>query len=168
MPMAIERKIWRNHGGKERITLSRKGQVRHLYGLFFADKEKEFTIDIDAWHLAEGTESLIVLRGLVMNAAAVKIHGNVYIKKGAKGTKTRFEAKALLLSDKAKCEIIPALEIDENEVRASHSTYVGRLDDEELFYLRSRGITEDKARQMLIEAFLWPVTSQMKNVKGKT
>lgn len=140
-----------------------------MYGLFLVDSTSSpqahstssgqaVTIEIDVVHEAPETESKIILRGLVTGRAAVNVHGNVLIKKGARGTNTHFEAKALLLSPQARCEIVPALEIDENQVRASHSTYVGKLDEEELFYLQSRGIARETAESMLIRSFLNPVT----------
>lgn len=154
-------RLWHNKGGSDRLALSRRGKTQHLYGLFLADGNADFIIDVNAVHSSQDTESRIIIRGIAKDRGNVKIHGNVLIKRGAKGTNTHFEAKALLLSAQARCEIIPALEIDENAVKASHSTYVGRLDEEELFYLQSRGIPEQDARRMLIISFLEPVLTQM-------
>ena len=158
--MKIKR-FWYNKGKNDTLTLSRRGKTQHLYGLFLADDNADFTIDVNATHAAQDTESRIIIRGIAKDRGNVKVHGNVLIKRNAKGTDTRFEAKALLLSDQAKCEIIPALEIDENAVKASHSTYVGRLDEDELFYLQSRGISERDARRMLIVSFLEPALAHM-------
>jgi Fe-S cluster assembly protein SufD len=60
----------------------------------------------------------------------------------------------LLLSDKAKAEAVPDLEIKNNEVKCSHAATVGKIDEEQIFYLNSRGVSENKAKVMIAEGFL--------------
>ena len=83
--------------------------------------------------------------------------GLVNIHKGAAGTVTYLKEDALLISPDAKAESIPALEIDENDVKAGHSSAVAPLSENEIFYLTSRGIPAPKARALLIDAFFAPV-----------
>jgi len=81
------------------------------------------------------------------------------LQRGARGADAAINAKALLLSEDAKAQLMPYLEIDEQEVKATHATFVGPLDEEELFYARSRGLNEQEAQKLLIDGFLAPVLS---------
>ena len=81
------------------------------------------------------------------------------MQKGARGADAAINAKALLLSEDAKAQLMPYLEIDEQEVKATHRTFVGPLEEEELFYTRSRGVNEQEAKKLLIDGFLAPVLS---------
>ena len=93
--------------------------------------------------------------------AVGSFYGLVSIKKGAKNTDTFFREDALLLSDTAKAEAIPSLEIDENEVKAGHASTVGPVDEEQLFYLTSRGITRKEAESLVVRGFLFPVSEKL-------
>ena len=70
--------------------------------------------------------------------------------------------KNLVLSDKVKCDTKPILEIESNQLRCTHGATVGRLEESQLFYLRARGLREEQAREVLLEAFLDPVLARIK------
>ena len=82
----------------------------------------------------------------------------IRIIKGAKNTDGYFQSKVLLFDD-AKGRSVPSLEIDENEVKAGHGSTIGRPDEEQLFYLRSRGLTEKQAESLIISGFFDTITS---------
>jgi Fe-S cluster assembly protein SufD len=84
----------------------------------------------------------------------VDFTGLVKIKKGSIGANAWFSANLLLLSKKAKGRAVPSLEILENDIKAGHATTVGKVDDQELFYLMSRGLSKIKARDLIIQGFL--------------
>lgn len=140
-----------------KIDLKKPGQKMRIFGIFLAKDRENFTIELEVNHMAPRTESTITVRGMIVGNAAGNFHGNVFIKKGAKGARAALEEKSLLLGDQARSEVIPALEIDEDDVQATHSTYIGQLDEDEIFYLRSRGISEKQAQSMLIQAFFSPI-----------
>ena len=81
----------------------------------------------------------------------------IKVEKNANGTNAYQANRNLVLSDKVKCDTKPILEIESNQLRCTHGATVGRLEEQQLFYLRSRGLTEGQARDVLIEAFLDPV-----------
>ena len=88
-------------------------------------------------------------------------YGLVSIRKGAKNTDTFFREDALLLSDTAKAEASPSLEIDENEVKAGHASTVGPVDEEQLFFLMSRGIIQKQARKLIVKGYFAGIMSKL-------
>ena len=90
--------------------------------------------------------------------------GDVFIHKGAEGTDTYELNRNLLLSDGARADSVPNLEIETGEiVGAGHASTTGRFDDEQLFYLQSRGIPSDIARRLVIRGFFAEIVSKLKN-----
>ena len=137
-----------------RVRLVAPGAGIVLSGRFKAQHSEMLALVIEVMHEAPETKSRIVVRGLAKDRAQVNFHANARLLKGAKRADASIDARALLLSDEARCELQPDLEIDEQEVRATHSTFVGPLDEEEIFYLQSRGVPEEKAKELLIAGFL--------------
>ncbi|MCH8905227.1 MAG: SufD family Fe-S cluster assembly protein, partial [Bacteroidetes bacterium] len=112
-------------------------------------------------HAAKDTTSDTFIKAVLTDSAIGKFWGLVAIKKGAKNTNTFFREDALLLSDSAKAEAIPSLEIDENEVKAGHASTVGPVDPEMLFYLMSRGIAHNQARKLIVQGYFDVVLHQL-------
>lgn len=162
--------LWTKDNGPVNLyfILTKKEAKLEIYGIFLGGGNDKFTLNIRVDHKVGDTKSRIVVRGVLSDKAQVEFKGNVNIKKGARRSDTHLEAKTILLSPEAKNRLEPYLEIDENDVRATHSTYAGPLDEREIFYLRSRGFSEDKARHLLTEGFigeimrLFPVKEQKK------
>jgi Fe-S cluster assembly protein SufD len=80
--------------------------------------------------------------------------GKIYVAEGAQKTDGYQLSRALLLSDQAEMDAKPELEIYADDVKCSHGSTIGDLDEEAMFYLRSRGLNETEARALLIEAFV--------------
>ena len=110
------------------------------------------TTDIE--HLSPNTKSQQLVKGVVGGNAKGVFQGKIHIAPNAVKTEGRQLHKALLLSDDAEIDCKPELEIYADDVKCSHGAASGELDEEQLFYMRSRGIDEDEARQILVEAFL--------------
>lgn len=136
------------------VTLAEPGASMHIQGLFLGSNEENLVAKITVVHAAPQTQSEVVIKSALTERAKVDIHGLVKIEPGAKGTQTWLAAHLLLLSDKAKGLAIPSLEILENDVKAGHATTVGRLNDMELFYLMSRGLPKQAAKQLIVSGFL--------------
>lgn len=117
------------------------------------------TTDIE--HLAEKTYSSQLIKGVVGGEAKGVFQGKIRIAPNAQKTEGRQLHKALLLSDTAEIDVKPELEIYADDVKCSHGAASGELDREQLFYLRSRGIGEEEARQMLIDAYLTDVVARV-------
>ncbi len=119
------------------------------------------TTDIE--HLAERTFSSQLIKGVVGGEAKGVFQGKIRIAPDAQETEGRQLHKAILLSDNAEVDVKPELEIYADNVKCSHGAACGELDQEQLFYMRSRGIGEDEARRILIDAYLDDVIGRVQN-----
>ncbi len=136
------------------IFLTEKGAKVTLLGLFLGRESHKVDIKTIIHHQNQETTSEVILKGALTDTAAINYQGMVKIDPGAKGTKAWLAAHLLLLSTKAKGTAIPSLEILENDIKAGHATTVGRVNDMELFYLMSRGLSKETAKLLIVEGFL--------------
>lgn len=110
-----------------------------------------------AIHHAPNTSAKISNYGIASETGNLSFLGTNSILKGAKGSVTEQTAKVIVFDETAKGRASPILEIDENDVVASHAAVVGRLNDQHLFYLVSRGVSEREARELIALGYLNPV-----------
>lgn len=129
-----------------------------LCGIFLGTENSSATFNTHVEHRGRNTRSLTTIRGVFTHMSSFSNDGMVRINKGAKGTDGYFQSKILLFDD-AKGRSVPSLEIDENEVKAGHGSTVGRPDPEQIFYMKSRGISEKQAELLLIKGFFDPLVS---------
>jgi Fe-S cluster assembly protein SufD len=112
-------------------------------------------------HSVPNTSSEQIYRGILAGQGHGVFNGKAYVEKGADGTEAHQNNANLLLSKRAEIDTKPELEIYAEDVVASHGATVGQLDSTALFYLRSRGLSEAKARRLLMEAFAWELIDRM-------
>lgn len=105
-------------------------------------------------HVAPEGLSRQTYRGVVADRARAVLNGRIHIAAGAKATDAALNAKNLLATDNAEVYAKPELEIFESDVRCSHGATVGTLDEEAVFFLRSRGLSDEAARALLVRGFL--------------
>jgi len=96
----------------------------------------------------------VVIKVVVMDGAFLDLSGIIKIKKGAHLAEAFLRQKVLLVGDKARAEAKPELEIETDEVKASHAASVGRISEEEIFYLMGRGFSREESVELIIKAFL--------------
>jgi Fe-S cluster assembly protein SufD len=125
------------------------------FGLYFADAGQHIEHRLFVDHNAPHTRSNVDYRGALQGQRAHTVWvGDVLIRKVAEGIETYESNKNLLLTDGCKADSVPNLEIETGEiVGAGHASTTGRFDDEQLFYLRSRGIDEAEARRLVVHGF---------------
>ena len=130
------------------------GSVEML-GLYFADEGQHIEHRLFVDHTAPHTKSHVVYKGALQGEGAHTVWiGNVLIRKVAEGIETYEENRNLVLTDGCQADSVPNLEIETGEIEgAGHASATGRFDDEQLFYLRSRGIAEDEARRLVVHGF---------------
>jgi len=138
-----------------------RGAKLNIVGAFFLADKDQVKLNVNIDHIAPDTTSDTLIKSVLTDRAVGGFYGLVSIKKGAKNTDTFFREDALLLSDTAKAEAIPSLEIDENEVKAGHASTVGPVDEEQLFYLMSRGIIRKEAESLVVKGFFHPVLERI-------
>ena len=122
-------------------------------GVLLADGRRHVDTRLGIEHLARDTRCELLWRGIGAGRGRAVFHGGITIHEGADGTDARLSNKNLLLSANAEIDTQPVLVIHADEVQAAHGATVGQIDANALFYLRSRGLPLDEARQLLTIAF---------------
>ena len=122
-------------------------------GVLLAAGRRHLDTRLDIEHIARDTSSGLLWRGIGTGRGRVVFHGGITIQAGADGTDAKLSNKNLLLAPNAEIDTQPVLVIHADEVEAAHGATVGQLDEEALFYLRTRGLPERDARVLLTEAF---------------
>lgn len=161
--------IWIN--GKEQevfieARLSGEGASLKIVGIFLGSDNRSIVFNTSVIHEAPKTKSLTTLRGVFKEHSLFNNDGLVRINKGAKGADGFFASKILLFDD-AKGRSVPSLEIDENELKAGHASTVGRPDEQQLFYLRSRGLSKEAAEKLIISGFFEPLLGVLSDIEQK-
>lgn len=147
------------------IHLDHEGAGTDALGAYFADAgqhlEQQVYIDHDAAH----TRSRVTYKGALQGAGARTVWiGDVLIRQSGTGTDSYEQNRNLVLSDGTRADSIPNLEIETGDIEgAGHASATGRFDDEQLFYLMSRGIGEAEARKLVVRGFLLEVVNQIGN-----
>lgn len=139
-----------------------QGSTSRIKVVYGANGNQHFNILASGVHTGPESSSSILGRGVLSGKAHTVFWGNGEIKAGAVNCSTYQRQQALVLSEKARADAIPALIIDENEVAgAGHAATVGKLDEDQLFYLMARGLSRAEATRMLVLAFLSPVLDKI-------
>jgi len=140
-----------------------KGERAHgeVLSIAFAGPGQHQDAGAKAIHLAPNTTSKITSKSISRDTGRSTYRGLVKMRKGAHGCKTSVQCDALLIGSAARTDTYPTMEIAEDDVRVEHEARVSKLGDEQLFYLRSRGIPEDKARLMIVNGFIEPFVKEL-------
>ncbi len=136
------------------VSLLETGANASLNGAWALAGNEQTHAHIHMEHAAEGCTSNQLFKGVLLDRARSSFEGKIYVHPQAQQTESYQANHNLLLSDHAFAASKPNLEIFADDVKASHGSTVGQLDATQLFYLRSRGISEDQAKKLLIQSFL--------------
>lgn len=143
------------------VDLVGPGASLDLAGLYLCPGDERLDLRLLVRHSVGGCVSRQLFKGLVGGTARASFDGLVYVAQDAQKTQAYQENHTILLSDTARVESRPQLEIYADDVQCSHGATTGYLNPEELFYLRSRGIPEAEARRLQMIAFLAPVLRRL-------
>ena len=144
------------------MVASGPGSDSRALGLYFADGDQHFEHRIVSRHEAPQAYSNLLYKGALKDTAHTVFFGNLVVPPGAPGTDAYQTNRNLVLNEGARADTIPFLEIETAEVKCSHAGAVGRVDDDHLFYLRSRGVPEDVAKRLIVVGFLQEVLEHVK------
>jgi Fe-S cluster assembly protein SufD len=144
------------------------GSDARALGLYFAGGEQHFEHRVVARHEAPQAYSNLLYKGAIQDRAHTVFYGNLVVQPGAPGTDAYQTNRNLVLNAGARADTIPFLEIETAEVKCSHAGAVGRVDDEHLFYLRSRGVPEAAAKRLIVMGFLQEVLEQVSLAELRT
>jgi len=136
-----------------------------LQGVYFASAGQHLEHRLHVDHLVPNAKSRVNYKGVLAGESARTVwFGDVFIRAAAEGTDTYELNRNLLLTDGARADSVPNLEIETGEiVGAGHASTTGRFDDEQLFYLMSRGINMDDARRLVVRGFFNEIIGQIRN-----
>ncbi len=143
-------------------SLSRTRAVNHLQGvrahadsyqIFAGGRERKMDLGALTHHAVPDTGGKMTCRGALSGACIGIYKGKIRIDRAGADTVSHQSGSALLLSPRAKAFIIPALEVENNQVEAGHGASIGGLDGQEMTYLRSRGLSEEEAKRLLLKGF---------------
>ncbi|MBI4144734.1 SufD family Fe-S cluster assembly protein [Candidatus Woesearchaeota archaeon] len=143
------------------IELVGKGASYEEHDILVGTEKDEIAVTSDVTNAAPDTTTKVSMQGVLDGCAKASCVGNMKIIKGATKADSRLSQHILLLSPEAKADTQPNLEIDENDVHAGHAATVRPIDQDSLFYLRSRGISEAEARRMLVLGFITPFLASL-------
>ena len=134
--------------------LSGQGAEARVTGAYATHQRQHIDFDTTQEHAAPNTTSDLAFRGVLQDRSSAVWKGNIIVDPGAQKTDAFQDSRNLLISKSAHADSIPGLEIQANDVRCTHAAAVAQVDPEQLFYLRSRGLPEAEAKQLVIEGFL--------------
>ncbi|MBO4307436.1 MAG: Fe-S cluster assembly protein SufD [Bacteroidales bacterium] len=127
--------------------------VTEAHGLYLIDKEQEVDNYVFVDHACANCQSHELFKGIMDDSARATFNGHVLVDEGSVKTEAYQSNKNILLTDKATVTSKPFLEIYNDDVKCSHGSTTGQIDEQQMFYIRSRGISERTARTMLLYAF---------------
>jgi len=127
----------------------------------FGNKEQSFDIQTDVNHEAPATEGRVVEKSILRNKSKSLFKGMIRIKENASKSNSFLSGRSILLDKDAKSDAIPGLEIFTNDVKATHSASVAQIDEEQIFYLKTRCLSQEEAERTIVEGFLEPLSRKM-------
>ena len=147
------------------LRLSGEGAEANVYGAYVCGGEEKVKISVDMHHDVPHCNSRQLFKGIAGGASKVDFYGKIIVAKDAQRTEAYQENHNILLSDGAKVDTKPQLEIYADDVKCSHGATIGRLTEEEQFYMRSRGISLEDAKVLQMISFIAPV---LENIEDET
>jgi Fe-S cluster assembly protein SufD len=137
------------------------GANSDMLGLYFGDADQHFDHNTSQDHVAPHAHSDLLYKGALDDKSRAVFRGIIRVHKNAQQTDAYQTNRNMLLSDDARADSLPNLEIEADDVKCSHGATVGQLDEESLFYLMSRGLPRSRAERLVVLGFLGEVLSRL-------
>src|SRR3990170_5446809 len=148
--------LWGNTKKINVILAGENAQVE-VIGPAMGKGDDNKSLELYVTHAAPNTKSDVKVRAVLRGRSTFAFRGNVKIEKGAKGVDAYLRSDALLFDEAKMGDDTPALEILEPDVKAGHAATIGKVDEQMLFYLMSRGLSRKEAEKLLIQGFVKPI-----------
>lgn len=142
-------------------VLKGEGARSDSLGVAMATKGQNQDTGSKSIHLAPNTTSVIKSKSISKDGGIASYRGNVVVTKNAVNSKVSVSCDALLLDQKSKSNTYPSMKIDTNKIDMSHEASVGKISEEQIYYLQSRGMSEEEAIKMIVNGFVEPVTRKL-------
>ncbi|KAA0273335.1 MAG: Fe-S cluster assembly protein SufD, partial [Chloroflexi bacterium] len=143
------------------LDLAGEGAQGRMSGFYFTDGTQHLDHDTQQNHLAPHCTSDLLFKGALKGKSRSVWQGMIYVAPGAQKTDGYQANRNLVLDDQARADSIPGLEILADDVRCTHGATVGKLEQEPLFYLKSRGIPQKEAERLVVEGFFDPIMQRI-------
>jgi len=143
------------------IVLDGAGSTAQLLGLAFTDARQHLDVSTAQEHMSPYTSSDLLYRTVLKDRSQTAWGGNIYVYPDANYTDAYQKNDNLLLSERAHADTLPGLEIEAHEVRCTHGATAGKIDEEQVFYLMSRGLPYDMAEKLIVDGFFEPVMERI-------
>ena len=145
------------------VRLAGEGAEANIYGAYVCGADEKVNVSVDMHHDVPHCNSRQLFKGIAGGNSRVDFYGKIIVAKDAQRTEAYQENHNILLSDEAKVDTKPQLEIYADDVKCSHGATIGRLNEEEQFYMRSRGITLEDAKVLQMISFIAPVLENIED-----
>lgn len=139
------------------LDLAGQGATGRMSGFYFTDGDQHLDHDTQQNHLAPNTTSDLLFKGALKGKSRSVWQGMIYVAPGSQKTDGYQANRNLVLSEGARADSIPGLEILADDVRCTHGATVGKLEKEPIFYLKSRGVPQAEAEKLVVEGFFDPI-----------
>ena len=143
------------------FLLDGRGSVAEGFEIFFTDSKQKYDFETNLIHNSRDSTGSTQARGVLKGESQSIFKGMIKIVKEAKNSRSYLAHHSMILERLSRSDAVPGLEIDNNEVKATHSASVAQIDEEQLFYLEARGLPPDEARKMVVLGFFEPVLSRI-------
>ncbi len=130
-------------------------------GVAFAGKGQNQDTGTKVYHLAPNTTSTIQSKSISKDGGITSYRGLLNIKKGSKNCKSHVRCDALMMDNISKSNTFPYMDVKEKDVELGHEATVGKISDEQVFYLMSRGLSQEQASQMIVSGFIEPIVKAL-------
>lgn len=137
------------------------GAEGRMSGFYFADGNQHLDHDTQQNHMAPNTTSDLLFKGALVGRSRSVWQGMIYVAPGAQKTDGYQANRNLILSEKARADSIPGLEILADDVRCTHGATIGQLEEEPIFYLMSRGLSRKDAEKLVVDGFFAPIMERV-------
>jgi Fe-S cluster assembly protein SufB len=140
-----------------------KGQGAHgeVLSIAFAGKGQHQDAGGKITHMAPDTTSVITSKSISKDGGQASYRGLLQVNDGATGARSKVVCDALILDEDSRTDTYPYIDIKENAVDIGHEATVSKIGEEQLFYLMSRGLTEEEASAMVVSGFIEPITKEL-------
>lgn len=142
------------------IYLRGRGARGEILSMAFANKDQHQDAGGKIYHLAPDTSSVINAKSVSIGGGRTSYRGMLHIAPGAERSRSRVTCDALLLDNESSTDTYPTMQVDENNVAIAHEATVTKISEEQLFYLMSRGLSEQEASNMIVNGFLAPLIKE--------
>ena len=139
------------------VSLKGEGAEANIYGAYICGGDEKVRFAVDMHHDVPHCNSRQLFKGIAGGSSRIDFYGKIIVAQDAQRTEAYQENHNILISDEAKVDTKPQLEIYADDVKCSHGATIGRLNEEEQFYMRSRGISLEDAKVLQMISFIAPV-----------